>query len=154
MNRTQASLAVLCLALFATVGCASTESARIRAIATNGAPKANGPYSQGVVVNGFLFTAGQLPRDPVTSKLVEGDISVQTNRVLDNLESVLRAAGCSFQDVVKVTVFMADLEDFAKMNDVFASRFGANRPARTTVQVSKLNSGARLEIDLVARIPR
>ena len=154
MKRTQASLVVLCVALFAIVGCAWTESAGIRAIATDGAPKASGPYSQGVVANGFLYTAGQLPRDPATSKLVEGDISVQTNRVLDNLESVLRAAGCSFKDVVKATVFMTDLEDFAKMNEVFAFRFGANRPARTTVQVSKLNSGARLEIDLVARIPR
>jgi 2-iminobutanoate/2-iminopropanoate deaminase len=86
--------------------------------------------------------------------LVVGDISVQTNRVLDNLEAVLKGAGCTLHDVVKVTVFMTDLGDFAKMNDAFGARFGESRPARTTVQVSKLPTGATLEMDMVAKIPR
>jgi 2-iminobutanoate/2-iminopropanoate deaminase len=128
--------------------------AGIHSVAVEGAPKAAGPYAQGVVAGGFLYTAGQIPRDPTTGNLVVGDISVQTNRVLDNLEAVLKGAGCTLHDVVKVTVFMTDLGDFAKMNDAFAARFGESRPARTTVQVSKLPTGATLEMDMVAKIPR
>jgi len=125
----------------------------MKTISVETAPKAIGPYAQGIAAGGFLFTAGQIPLDPATMKLVEGDMTVQTHRVLDNLEAVLRAAGCAFPDVVKATVFMADLDEFAKMNEVFAARFGAHRPARSTVQVSRLPGGARVEIDLVARIP-
>ncbi|MDQ2978189.1 MAG: Rid family detoxifying hydrolase, partial [Acidobacteriota bacterium] len=109
-----------------------------RVVSTEGAPKANGPYAQGVVAGGFLFTAGQVARDPATSKLVEGDIAVQTNRVLDNLEAILKAGGCRLADVVKATVFLTDLGDFDKMNEAYAKRFGETRPARSTVQVAKL----------------
>ena len=125
----------------------------IKAINVSDAPKAVGPYAQGVVVNGFLYTAGQTPRDPATNKFVEGDIQAQTNRVIDNLEAILRGAGCKLSDVVKVTVFMADLADFERMNEAYAKRFGDHRPARTTVQAAKLPGGAALEIDFVARIP-
>ena len=136
-------------------GCASVQhEAALRAVAVEDAPKAVGPYSQGIVADGLLYASGQLPRDPASGNLVSGDITVQTKRVFDNLEAVLKGAGCSLRDVVKVTVFMTDLGDFAKMNDVFAARFGDHRPARTTVQVSKLPSGALLEMDMVARIPR
>ena len=123
-----------------------------RIVSTDGAPKAAGPYAQGVVAGGFLFTAGQTARDPGTGKLVEGDITVQTNRVLDNLEAILKAAGCGLGDVVKATVFLADLSDFEKMNEVYARRFGDTRPARSTVQVT-LPGRAVIEVDFVARIP-
>ena len=122
-------------------------------VAVSGAPAAAGPYSQGVVVNGFLFTAGFTPRDPATGKPVQGDISVHATRVFDNLEAVLRGAGCSLKDVVKVTVYMTDLNDFPRMNEIMAAKFGDHKPARTTVQVARLPSGATLEIDFVARLP-
>jgi len=124
-----------------------------KSIHVDDAPKAIGPYAQGVVAGGFLFTAGQVPFDPATMKIVEGDIAVQTTRVLDNLQAVLRGAGCRLVDVVKTTVFLADLGDFAEMNRVYAERFGDHRPARSTVQVAKLPAGARIEIDLIARVP-
>ena len=125
---------------------------KLETIAVPDAPKAIGPYAQGVLAGGFLFTAGQIPLDPETSKLVQGDISVQTGRVLDNLEAVLRGAGATLQDVVKTTVFLADLSDFAAMNEIYSRRFGAHRPARSTVQVAALPAGARLEIELVAKL--
>ena len=125
----------------------------MKTIAVEGAPKAIGPYAQGTLANGFLYTAGQIPLDPKTMNLVEGDIAVQTNRVLDNLESILKGAGGTLRDVVKTTVFMTDLGDFAKMNEAYAARFGDHRPARSTVQVSKLPKGAQIEIELVARVP-
>jgi 2-iminobutanoate/2-iminopropanoate deaminase len=135
-------------------GCTSVQhDAGLRIISVEGAPKAVGPYAQGVVAGGLLYTAGQIPRDPASGNLVAGDIGTQTSRVLDNLEAVLKGAGASLQDVVKVTVFMTDLGDFAKMNEAFAARFGEHRPARTTVQVAKLPSGAQLEMDMVASIP-
>ena len=135
-------------------GCTSTPGGGFRTIDVSGAPKAAGPYAQGIVADGFVFTAGQTPRDPVTGKQIEGDIAAKTNRVLDNLEAVLRGGGCTLQDVVKVTVFMTDLTEYAKMNEAFAVRFGSHRPARTTVEVSKLPGNARLEIDFVAKLPR
>lgn len=125
----------------------------LKTIAVENAPKAIGPYAQGIVAGGFLYTAGQVPLDPATMKLVEGDIAVQTARVFDNLEAILKGAGCGFPDVVKATVFLTDLGDFARMNEVFAARFGAHRPARSTVQVSRLPAGALVEIDFVARVP-
>ena len=134
-------------------GCATSPAGGMRLIAVSGAPSANGPYSQGVVANGFLFTAGFTPRDPVTSKPVQGDMTVLANRVFDNLEAVLKGAGCSFKDVVKVTVYMTDLNDFSKMNEVMAAKFGDHKPARTTIQAARLPSGAALEIDFVARLP-
>jgi 2-iminobutanoate/2-iminopropanoate deaminase len=155
MNRSRGYLAAVSSLMAVLAGCASLpHEAAIRGVAVDGAPKAVGPYAQGVVAGGFLYASGQLPRDPATANLVAGDIVVQTNRVLDNLEAVLKGAGCSLRDVVKVTVFMTDLGDFARMNDTYAARFGENRPARTTVQVSKLPGGAVLEMDMVARIPR
>jgi 2-iminobutanoate/2-iminopropanoate deaminase len=125
----------------------------LRPVAVENAPKAIGPYAQGIAAGGFLFTAGQIPLDPATMKLVEGDVAAQTARVFDNLSAILKGAGCGFADVVKATVYMTDLADFAKMNEVFAARFGSHRPARSTVQVSKLPAGAQVEIDLVAKIP-
>jgi 2-iminobutanoate/2-iminopropanoate deaminase len=107
-----------------------------------------------VVAGGLVFTAGQIPRDPASGSLITGDVVAQTNRVLDNREAVLKGAGCTLQDVVKVSVFMTDLADFAKMNEAFAARFGEHRPARTTVQVARLPMGAQLEMDMVARVPR
>lgn len=124
----------------------------MKTISVENAPKAVGPYAQGVVAGGFLFTAGQLAFDPATMKLVEGDIGVQTRRVLDNLEAVLRGAGATLQDVVRAGVYLVDLADFAKMNEVFAARFGSHRPARSTIGVAALPAGARVEIDLVVRV--
>ena len=143
--------------LFAAIalsGCANLPSNELKLIAVPGAPKAAGPYSQGVVSNGMLFTAGYTPRDPVTGKLIEGDIVAATNRVIDNLEAVLLGAGCSLKDVVKVTVYMTDLADFAKMNEVMATKFGSHKPARTTIQVTKIPGGATLEMDFIARVPQ
>ena len=123
----------------------------MKPISTEGAPKAIGPYSQAVHSGGFLFTAGQIPLDPATMKLVEGDIDVQAERVFDNLQAVLGEAGLTFSDVVKATVFLLRMSDFAKMNEVYARRFGSHRPARSTVAVAELPAGARLEIDLIAK---
>ncbi|HQR47549.1 MAG TPA: RidA family protein [Thermoanaerobaculia bacterium] len=123
---------------------------KLETVSVPHAPKAIGPYAQGVRVGNLLFTAGQIPLDPATMKLVEGDIALQTGRVLDNLEAILRGAGVTLADVVKTTVFLADLSDFAAMNAVYAARFGAHRPARSTVQVAALPAGARIEIEAVA----
>ncbi|MBP6444404.1 MAG: Rid family detoxifying hydrolase [Gemmatimonadales bacterium] len=125
-----------------------------RVVVTDGAPKQIGPYSQGVISNGFLFTAGQIGRDPATGKLVEGGLVAEVNRVFDNLEAVVTAAGARLADVVKATVFMTDLADFEKMNAVYAQRLGEARPARSTVQVAKLPGGASIEIELVVQLPR
>jgi 2-iminobutanoate/2-iminopropanoate deaminase len=124
----------------------------LRTIAVANAPKAIGPYAQGIVANGFLFTAGQIPLDPATMKLVTGDIAAQTHRVFDNLEAILLGAGATLADAVKATVYLADMADFAKMNEVYAERFGGHRPARSTVQVAALPAGARVEIDLVVKL--
>jgi 2-iminobutanoate/2-iminopropanoate deaminase len=124
----------------------------LRTIAVENAPKAIGPYAQGVAAGGFLFTAGQIPLDPATMKLVAGDIAAQTQRVFDNLEAILAGAGLALADAVKATVYLADMADFAKMNEVYAARFGTHRPARSTVQVAALPAGARVEIDLVAKL--
>lgn len=123
------------------------------AVHSNGAPKAVGPYSQGIRSGGFLFTSGQIPIDPATSKLVEGGIEEQAKRVLENLRAVLAAAGATFDDVVKATIYLTDIGDFAAVNKVYASYFGATPPARSTVQVAALPLGASVEIDLVARAP-
>ena len=125
-----------------------------RTIRTDRAPAAVGPYAQAVRCDGWLFCSGQIPLDPATGRLVEGDITVQTERVLANLRAVLQAAGCDVGDVVKCTVFLADLADFTAMNDAYAAVFGTDAPpARATVQVAALPKGARVEIDCVARIP-
>jgi len=154
MNRRPALGAVIGAFVLTPAACTSAQQDRgLRTIAVEGAPKAVGPYAQGIVANGLFYTAGQTARDPVTGNLVSGDIVVQTNRVLDNLEAILKGAGCTLQDVIKVTVFMTDLGDFTKMNEAYAVRFGSHRPARSTVQVSKLPGNAQLEMDVVARVP-
>jgi 2-iminobutanoate/2-iminopropanoate deaminase len=121
-------------------------------IETQQAPQAIGPYSQAVASPPFLFISGQLPLDPVTGKLVEGDIRLQVNRVLDNLEAILIAAGCSFQDVVRCDVFLKDLNDFAILNQEYAKRFNRSvPPARQTVQV-RLPLDALVEISCIAKL--
>ena len=117
------------------------------------APAAIGPYSQAVIANGLLFTAGQIALDPVSTQVVEGDVVAQTEQVLHNLGAVLASAGASWADVVKTTVFLTDMRDFPRMNEVYARAMGDARPARSTVQVSGLPRGVLVEIDLVAVVP-
>jgi 2-iminobutanoate/2-iminopropanoate deaminase len=119
-------------------------------IATAAAPAAIGPYSQAITANGFLFTAGQIPLDPATGKLVEGDISAQTEQVMQNLAAVLAEAGTGFEQVVKTTCFLANLDDFAAFNAVYARYFAAQPPARSTVQAARLPAGAQVEVECVA----
>jgi 2-iminobutanoate/2-iminopropanoate deaminase len=117
------------------------------------APAAIGPYSQAVIANGFLFTAGQVALHPSSMQVVEGDIVAQTEQVLSNLAAVLGSAGVSWSDVVKTTVFLTDMRDFARMNEVYARAMGDARPARSTVQVSGLPRGVLVEIELIAALP-
>lgn len=119
-------------------------------IATELAPKAIGPYSQGIRANGFVFCAGQTPIDPATSKLVEGDIAAQTRRVLQNLGAILDAAGTSLSKVVKTTVFLTDMANFKAMNEVYAEFFPEHPPARSTFAVAGLPLGASVEIECIA----
>ncbi len=119
-------------------------------IATEDAPKAIGPYSQAVTAGGFVFASGQIPLDPSTGELVTGGVEASTERILDNLEAVLRKSGLTFADVVKTTVYLTRANDFAAMNGAYARRFGDHRPARSTVMVASLPKGALLEIDLIA----
>ena len=121
-------------------------------VATNGAPAAIGPYSQAIVANGLVFTAGQIPLDPETMTLVEGDITAQTERVMENLAAVLAAAGSGFGHVVKTTCFLADLNDFAAFNAVYGRYLGDNSPARSTVQVAKLPLGSLVEVECTALV--
>ena len=123
-----------------------------QAIRTDGAPKAIGPYEQAIVANGFVFTAGQIPLDPKTGSIVEGGISAQTRQVLENLRAVLVAANASMDSVVKATVFLKNMSDFAAMNEVYSEYFAASKPARSTVAVAELPRGALVEIDLCAVI--
>jgi 2-iminobutanoate/2-iminopropanoate deaminase len=119
-------------------------------ISTPAAPAAIGPYSQAVRAGDFLFVSGQIPLDPSTGALVEGDARAQTRRVLENLRGILQAGGASLDQVVKTTVYLADMADFPVMNDVYATFFTAAAPARATVQVSRLPRDVRVEIDAVA----
>ena len=121
-------------------------------ISTQGAPRAIGPYSQGITANGFLFTAGQVGFDPASGELVDGGISEQTHRVLQNIRAILRAGGTDVEHVVKTTVFLVDMADFALMNEVYAEFFGDHRPARSTVAVASLPRGARVEIEAIAAV--
>lgn len=123
-----------------------------RSVQTDAAPAAIGPYSQAIIAGGFLYTAGQIPTDPGTGQVVEGDIVPQTRRVMDNLQAVLAAAGASWKDVVKTTVFLQDMADFPRMNEVYSAAMGDARPARSTVQVAGLPRGVRVEIELVAHL--
>ena len=122
----------------------------MKTITTSSAPAAIGPYSQGVVSNGFLFTSGQIPLVPEDMAFLDGTIEEQTKRVLENLDAVLAAAGTDWNRVVKTTVFMVDLADFGKMNAVYEQHLGDARPARSTVQVAALPRGAKIEIELIA----
>ena len=124
----------------------------MKTIATEGAPKAIGPYSQAVGDGGFLFASGQVPLDPATGELVPGGIEAGVERVFDNLQAVLEAAGSSLDDVVKTTVYLLRMSDFAAMNAVYARRFGNHRPARSTVAVAQLPKDAAVEIDVIARL--
>jgi 2-iminobutanoate/2-iminopropanoate deaminase len=124
----------------------------IETVATDRGPKAIGPYSQAIRANGFVFLSGQIPLDPITQQVVEGDAGVQTERVLENLKAVVEAAGSSIQRVVKTTVFLADMNDFAAMNEVYSRYFVTHRPARSTVEVARLPKNVRVEIDLIALI--
>ena len=117
------------------------------------APAAIGPYSQGVIANGLLFTAGQVALDPASMQVVEGDVVAQTEQVLRNLDAVLASAGATWADVVKTTVYLTDMRDFPRMNEVYARAMGDARPARSTVQVSGLPRGVLVEIDLIAALP-
>ena len=122
------------------------------AISSAGAPKAIGPYSQAVRAGQLLFLSGQVPMDPATGALIDGDIAAQTRRVFDNLGAVLAAAGLTFANVVRTTVFLADMNDFAAMNTVYATYFSEPYPARSTVQVARLPKDARVEVDVIASV--
>jgi 2-iminobutanoate/2-iminopropanoate deaminase len=119
---------------------------------TPNAPAAIGPYSQGIKITAgkMIFTAGQIPLDPATGRLIEGDIAAQTRRALDNVKAILAASGAGLENVVKTTVFMADLGEFAAMNEVYAEYFSANPPARSTIEVKALPRGAKIEIEAIA----
>jgi len=124
--------------------------AKNRTIATDRAPRAIGPYSQGIRAGNLLFLSGQIPIDPNSGELVGGDIAAQTRQVLDNLSAVLEAAGASLSDVVKTTVFLVDLADFPAFNTTYAGYFTGDPPARATVQVAALPKGARVEVEAIA----
>jgi 2-iminobutanoate/2-iminopropanoate deaminase len=124
----------------------------VRIVHTDNAPAAIGPYSQAIVAGNFLYTAGQIPLDPNTGQIVQGDVTVQTERVMRNLTAVLEAAGTSWANVVKTTVFLQDMADFPRVNEVYGRMIGDARPARSTVQVSALPRGVLVEIDAVALV--
>ena len=119
-------------------------------VATDAAPKAIGPYSQAIMTDGLVFTAGQVALDPTSGELVGTTTAQQTEQVLKNLQAVLAAAGTSLGNVVKTTVYLADMADFALMNEVYAKHFGTHKPARSTVQAAGLPKAARVEIDVIA----
>ena len=118
-------------------------------IATERGPKAIGPYSQAIRANGFVFLSGQIPFDPATGQLIEGDVAAQTTRVLENVKAIAEAAGSSLDKAVKATVFLKDMNDFAAMNEVYGKYFAHNPPARSTVEVARLPRDARVEIELI-----
>jgi 2-iminobutanoate/2-iminopropanoate deaminase len=121
-----------------------------QAITTTNAPGAIGPYSQAIKANGLVFLSGQIPLDPASGQMVEGDARTQTEQVMKNLRAVLDAAGCAFDDVVRSTIFLTNLGDFQAVNEVYGRHFTAAPPARATVQVAALPRGAKVEIDMIA----
>ena len=123
---------------------------KLSSVSTGSAPKALGPYSQAIQAGQFLFVSGQVPIDPATGQLVEGSIADQTRRALENIGAILKAGGASFQHVVRTTVYLADLGDFAAMNEVYATFFTAPQPARSTIQAARLPRDARIEVDVIA----
>ncbi|MEJ2215186.1 MAG: RidA family protein [Gemmatimonadota bacterium] len=124
----------------------------MKTLHTDAAPEAIGPYSQAVVAGNLVFTAGQIALDPATMELVDGDIRVQTDRVLMNIAAVLQAAGASLQSVVKTTVFLKDMNDFAAMNEVYAEHFAGHKPARSAVEAARLPKDVLVEIETVAAL--
>lgn len=122
------------------------------AVSTPSAPAAIGPYSQAISAGGFLFVSGQIPLDPATGNMVDGDIAAQTHRVFKNLEAVLEAGGASLGAVVRTTVYLADMNDFPAVNEVYATYFSPPEPARATVQAARLPRDARVEIDCIAKL--
>lgn len=124
----------------------------IRTVHTDKAPAAIGPYSQGIVANGFLFTAGQIPIDPATGHVIQGDVAAQTMRVLANLEAILATVGATWKNVVKTTVYLHDMNDFPVVNEAYAKALGDARPARSTVQVSALPRAVLVEIDAIVAL--
>jgi len=125
----------------------------MRKIETGKTPAAIGPYSQGILAGNLLFTSGQIPLDPATGTMVAGGIRAETKQVFENLKAVLEAGGASLKDVVKTTVFLTDLSEFASMNEIYAAYFPSEPPARSTVGVAALPRGARVEIEAVAMVP-
>jgi 2-iminobutanoate/2-iminopropanoate deaminase len=123
-----------------------------QAVSSPSAPRAIGPYSQAIRAGSLLFLSGQIPIDPATGDLVPGDIAAQTHRVFQNLSAILEAAGLSFDHVVRTTVYLADMNDFAAMNEVYGTYFSSPAPARATVQAARLPKDARVEIDLIASL--
>ncbi|MCG0276529.1 MAG: RidA family protein [Thermosediminibacteraceae bacterium] len=121
-----------------------------KVIKTDMAPKAIGPYSQAVMVGDFLFASGQIAINPATGEIVEGGIEAQTRQVMENVKNILQAAGMDFSNVVKTTVFITNMDDFAKVNEIYATYFGENPPARSCVEVSKLPKGALIEVEVIA----
>jgi 2-iminobutanoate/2-iminopropanoate deaminase len=119
-------------------------------VATQNAPQAIGPYSQAIKANGLIFASGQIPIDPATNQLISGDIAAQTERVLKNVSAILEAAGSSLRNVVRTTVFLKNMGEFAQMNEVYARFFGLNPPARSTVEVARLPKDVLVEIDVIA----
>ena len=122
------------------------------AVSSPSAPKAIGPYSQAIRAGSLLFVSGQIPIDPATGDLVQGDIAQQTHRVFANLKAILEVAGASFDNVVRTTVYLADMNDFAKVNEIYATYFSSPAPARATVQAARLPRDSRVEIDLIASL--
>jgi 2-iminobutanoate/2-iminopropanoate deaminase len=123
------------------------------AVSTSSAPPAIGPYSQAIRAGSMLFVSGQIPLDPETGTMVDGDLAAQTHRVFKNLGAILAAAGASFDHVVRTTVYLADMNDFPAMNEIYATYFSTPAPARATVQAARLPRDARVEIDLIAVLP-
>jgi 2-iminobutanoate/2-iminopropanoate deaminase len=123
-----------------------------QAVSTPSAPPAIGPYSQAIRAGSLLFVSGQIPLDPATGALVQGDLAAQTHRVFQNLRAILEAAGATFDHVVRTTVYLADMNDFPVMNEIYATYFRAPAPARATIQAARLPKDARVEIDLIASL--
>jgi 2-iminobutanoate/2-iminopropanoate deaminase len=121
-------------------------------VATKDAPQAIGPYSQAIRSGGFLFSSGQIAIDPSTGQVIEGDVAAQTERVMKNLAAILKAAGLSLSNVVKTTVFLKSMGDFATMNEIYGKHFGEHRPARSTVEVARLPKDVLVEIDVIAEL--
>ena len=123
-----------------------------QAISSAAAPKAIGPYSQAIRTGSLLFVSGQIPLDPATGAMIDGDVAAQTHRVFKNLEAILKEAGASFDNVVRTTVYLADMNDFSVVNEVYGTYFSSPAPARATVQAARLPKDARVEIDLIAAL--